>query len=633
MRNENRTPWTGPGAAPPSMVRSDPRGWAAASACAGAAVGLAVLALLWRPLPWLPDCAMGLSDQLWRWAMALVGRGAGEGNPGMPPFLGAQPTASLADWGMRLRVCAASLAAFVPGAMMWRGFMEARDGLIHLRGALRLAGSEAVRAMRATFAQAAAQRPDHDIAPGVPFPAEMWCAHVFLCAGTGGGKSTFLRALLRKIFDADEPAIVFDPKGEFVESFGAAALIAPWDARSWAWDIGRDLRNVADMRRYAESVVDASTDPMWANSSRQILVGLLKCLRSTRGSDWGFPDLADMLALPQSEVADVMRGHAPEALRLVEKATATAQGILINLAASCAPIFDLALAWRDVPAERRLSFVSWTQGGPCPKQVILQGHGSYRPLTRAFARPIVEVVAGLLASPEMTDDETRKRWLICDECPALGKCDLPLVVEQGRSRGFRCVLACQDFLQMEEVHGERVARSLVGMVGTVVIGRVSPGHTAEKLAQAIGSREVERPNVSTSSSGGAGSGESTTRSFSREQVAVYLPSELSSRLGPRSDRGGVVMALLTAGNSHELFWPFVKLAKERPRMVAAPWTLGVEPAAERAAPTSDDADVHPTDFDAGAADDPAPLSGGGDPPEAQPCSAREPARVAVDQMD
>jgi len=615
MRDENPTPWSGPGAAPPSIVRSDPRGWAAASACAGAAVGLAALALLWRPMPWLPDCAMSLGDQLWRWGAELAGGGAGRLGMALPSNALAAPP--VADWGMRARLALSAIAACIPGAATWRGFMGPRDGLIHLRGAARKSGPEAVQAMRRLFANAARERPDHEIAPGIPFPAEMWCAHVFLCAGTGGGKSTFLRALLRKIFDADEPAIVFDPKGEFVESFGAAALIAPWDERSWAWDIGSDLRNVADMRRYAESVVDASTDPMWANASRQILVGLLKCLRAERGSDWGFPELGGMLSLPQTEVAEIMREHAPEALRLVEKATATAQGILINLAASCAPIFDLALAWRSVPAERRLSFVSWTQGTSGPRQVILQGHGSYGPLTRAFARPIVEVVAGLLASPEMTDDETRKRWLICDECPALGKCDLPLVVEQGRSRGFRCVLACQDFLQMEEVHGERVARSLVSMVGTVVVGRVSPGHTADKLAQAIGSREVERPNVSTSSSGGPGSGESTTRSFSREQIPVYLPSELASRLGPNRDRGGVVMALLTAGNAHELFWPFVKLAKERPRMVAAPWTLGVEPAAERAAATSDDADVHSTDDDAGAADEFAALSDGDDSPEAQ----------------
>jgi hypothetical protein len=265
----------------------------------------------------------------------------------------------------------------------------------------------------------------------------------------------------------------------------------------------------------------------------------------------------------------------PDAARLVEKATVTTQGILINLTSSCAPIFDLAMAWGDVPDSRRVSFVDWALGTKGRKQIILQGHASYPALTRSYARPIIEVVASLVGSAEMRDDPSRKRWLICDEFPALHKVNIRLVLEQGRSRGFRCVLACQDFAQLEEIHGDKMVKAMTSMVGTVVIGRIGPGETAEQLAKAVGVREVERPNLSSSYAGvGGSSNRSTTLTFARDQIPVYLPSELASRLGEDAIRSGVVMALVADGGAYELFWPFVAAKEVRPQSILADWTRG-----------------------------------------------------------
>lgn len=571
----------------PSIKRSDPWGWMLASAFAGSVVGLAVLGLTWGHLPILGAPPWSLLDQLACSGQALVrilakGLFAHEAKTCAAAWAG---LGGMDRGAVIFRLVLAGVGACFPAWAMLGNFMTPRDRLIFLRGPSRFEGVAATRALRSRFAQDWKTRPDHEIAPGVPYPGDKWATHILMVGGTGAGKSTCIKPLLRKIIDARESILVFDPKGEFTSNFGSPIILAPWDSRSFAWDIGRDMRNVADMRRFAESLVEQSTDPMWANASRQILVGCMAYLQATHGSDWGFPELADVIAAPQLTMADMMKRHHPEAARLVEKPNVTTQGILINLASSCSSIFDLAQAWGEVPDSRRVSFIDWTQGKG-PRQIILQGHASYPNLTRSYARPVLEVVASLVGSSEMRDDPTRKRWVICDEFPALGKVNIRLLIEQGRSRGFRCVLACQDFAQLEEIHGEKMVKAMTAMVGTIIVGRMGPGDTAEQLAKAVGVRELERPSVSTSYAGAGGSSNpSTTLSFTRETVPLYLPSELGSRLGLSANKDGVVMALVTEGTAYELHWPFFKMKEVRPQFVPAPWTMGAKPV-----PAEDDAD-------------------------------------------
>ena len=142
----------------------------------------------------------------------------------------------------------------------------------------------------------------------------------------------------------------------------------------------------------------------------------------------------------------------------------------------------------------------------------------------------------------------------------------------GRSRGVRCVVACQDFAQLEEVHGPLFVRALTSMCGTLVVGQMSPGETAEQLCKNLGSREHERRNVSVSIDS---TKRSETVSFCRESVPLYSPSELASRLGPTRDGKGVNLLVVAGGDAHELFYPIIRLRRARRAHAPAPWTLGV----------------------------------------------------------
>lgn len=586
MGNERRQ-WAGSSAAaPPSAKRTRWADWLALAAIEGAGVGAITLAALWRDLPALPAPAGSLGEHALLWSQ-LIGREtarlasamAGHSEARAPFAAGARTYAaywaSIGTEGrlaIEWRVIVAALAACLPAALTARRGLAPSDGLLFQRGSSRHEGPGAARELRRRFRRQARRRPDHPIAPKVPWPADMWTRHVLVVGSVGSGKSTFIRPLIQRVVESNEQALLFDPKGEFTEAFRKPAILAPWDARSLAWDIARDLRNKQDMRRFAASMVRESSDPMWANAARQLLVGLLICLRSTRKRDWGWNDLADLVFLSQPELLRIMRQWHPEAVRAVEHASVTTQGILINLAAFCGPILDLADAWGATPAERRVSFRRWAEGKTRWRQIVLQGHGAYADLTKSYVEAVIGTVAAKVNSVEMRDDPSRKLWVIADELPQAGKIPIRALFEVGRSRGVRCVVACQDFAQLEEIHGERFVRALTSMCGTHVIGQLSPGETAERLCKMLGSREHERMNVSTSVDG---SKQSKTVSFSRESIPLYSPSELASRLGPTPDGKSVKLLLFAGGDAHELAYPIVELPREREAHVPAPWTLGL----------------------------------------------------------
>lgn len=561
----------------PSIKRASPLSWVAASTFFGVVASLVAMALVWRPLPWLPGPPGSLPDHL-----AMVGKfivHAVFGAFYAPDVRFYSGWLSQLDSSERLAlVWRGGLALWcflMPWVLLAGSYLQGRDGLIHLRGSTRKSGLDAVREINRKLAARVKRRPDHEIAPGIPYPADLWTRHVLVVGGVGSGKSTAIKPLIDKVVASGEQMLLFDPKSEFTMGFAAPEIIAPWDARSLSWDIARDMRNLLDMRRFAATMIKESQDPMWSNASRQLLVGLMIYLKGTRGVDWGWLELKDLIALPQAKLLEIMKRWHPEAERAVEKASVTTAGILINLASFCSSIFDLAEAWGEVPSSRRISFVDWIQGRSGFKQIILQGHGAYAELTKSYVEGIVGVVSAMVNSVEMTDDPGRKIWFIADEFAQMGKMPVRPLFEVGRSRGVRCVVACQDLVQLEEIHGAQMVKALVGMCGTLLVGQVMQGETAEQLCKAFGAREVERANTSSSTaSGGAGGSGSTTLSFNRDEVPLYKPSELTSRLGLTEDGTGVVLLLFTGGHAYELRWPLYDIRKERAPHVPAPWTLG-----------------------------------------------------------
>jgi len=321
--------------------------------------------------------------------------------------------------------------------------------------------------------------------------------------------------------------------------------------------------------------------PMWANASRQALVACLVELQVTKPGRWGFADLVAGLTRPVDELAEAARIYFPEAVKALGdggQRNVTTDGIQINLMSYLSVVFDLARAW---PTPGIFSIRDWLTetGSRRVKTVLLQHDGQFESLARAFNGTVIGLAAQLIKSNRLVgESKKRKLWFFLDEFPELGKVEPVFsMAAVGRSKGIRIVICLQDLAQSRKINGAELTDSLLSMVGTHIVTRVSPGETANFICEKlIGEREIERLNVSITSGAGRApgiftSGGSRTSGFQPVPEQLVLPSELL-QLGPVPGQGVKVWMSGIGENVLEVLIPFSDPRELRPASVIADWT-------------------------------------------------------------
>lgn len=490
-------------------------------------------------------------------------------------------------WGLGLRVGLSVFAGLAVGAYTLSRGLIPSDSLMHSRGFRLIKGRDAIRRAR-VFCEAEiqrAQRPCSDgrdllFHPDVCFAPEKWAKHVMVIGAIGAGKTVFLLHLIRQILARDDRVLLFDIKRDFTMYFKNAIIVAATDQRSWAWDIARDLQGPNDPKRFAEILIPESKDPFWSNAAQVLLIGYIKKLTYDKGINWGFPELRDIFATPDSELRKIMEDFSPAGVAAFDEikereaaSSQTTKSIKMTMQTYCAAIYDLATAWEHVPPHKRFSAVEWiTNPETRHRQVILQGDKTANSLTRAYISQIYGVACSRIGElpearkvPPRKDGKSNAIWLFCDELPALGKIEaFDDAITLGRSKDVRWIAGLQALEQLDDVYGEKKANTWISNMGTHVIGRVAPGTTATRIKDLIGKREVERPNLSISD---GASGKGSTFMTSRDEMNVVFESELSQDLGPQT--------VPDAGffrRCYETVWPF---AKKKEKTVIRMLTLGL----------------------------------------------------------
>lgn len=462
----------------------------------------------------------------------------------------------------------------------------------HIRGRRVHEGQEALAAWARAEGQADGLRPH----PSLPLIGTMREArHFLIVGGVGSGKTQTILPLIFAALARGDRLFVFDNKGDFTSFFPkraarVAVILAPWDERSAIWDVARDVASQAAAREFAARMIiepGGSSSPMWANASRQILVACLVELQAERPGAWGFADLVAKLTRPVEALTEAARRHFPEAVKALGdgQQNVTTAGIQINLMSYLSVIFDLARAWPKPPtAGRGFSVRDWLTNPQNPYQsVVIQHNGEFESQARAFNGAVLGLASQLINSPLVGESKTRRLWFFLDEFPQLGRVEavFPLA-EIGRSKGVRLVLGMQDFAQVKKIYSAEQTDTLLSMIGTHVIARVSAGETADYICKhLVGEREIERPELSTSGAVGQRSSRTQTTKIVREPV--MLPAELSARLGP-TKAGVKVMWLGLGGDALITELPYTAAQTHRPASIIAPWTQHPAPVLPAPAP-------------------------------------------------
>lgn len=546
----------------------------------GAAAGMAVAASAW----WAGWHVAGPAGVLWDavpgWRLGIEWLAAAGGWPIHLPGL-ASPWPVLSERlapavAQRIDAIGWTSVAVGWGAGCWTGWAAGRPPASEIHESGRRTTRRA-----ADVARDMAQEGKPDgirLHPDLPISQSRERQHMLALGQSGAGKTQILLPVMQQAIGRGDRVLVFDYKGDLTEKL-PGSLLAPWDARSLAWDVARDCQTKQQARALAESMVEQGGDnPMWASGARQILVAMLVYLQRERGQDWTWADLAAIAPAKIEKLREFVEKYNPEGMAAVEEKSKTAEGLRITLSTYLSPIFDLADAWGRHPAERRLSLVEWiTNPNYGHKTLILQGNMEMPSLQRAYLQGVFRVLLSMVGSPRFPATD-HKIWLFLDEFLQIGKIDqlLPLL-EVARGKGVRLVLAAQDISRARDVYGRDQAAALTGVIGSVILGRTI-GESAQWCSDLLGEREIRRYQSSSSAPAWSNNqpGQQTAQ-YQLDRTPCMRPDEFGTlgqvRAGLRRQPASRAVLYVGGAWAAVLDWPRVSLPSLRPAHQPDDWTL------------------------------------------------------------
>ncbi len=381
---------------------------------------------------------------------------------------------------------------------------------------------------------------------GVPLTREDETMHIAVIGATGSGKSTALRALMADAIRRGDRHVVADPDGASMSAFFEAGdvILNPFDQRCARWDLLGEIERPGDHAFLAQSVLPhlgIGEHDQWITYAQQLLSAVLENFARLK-----LGTTSDLIAMLAS-------GSVAE-LKLLCQGTAAARYFEPGGEKMLASILGTL-----APAIGNLRFIATVEGKPFSiRQWVRSGNGSlWLPYTAnqiAALRGLIScwMNIAIVETLSLVPDRDRRIWFHVDELDALGRIE-GLKDAQARLRKFGgCVsIGFQSFAQIKAVYGEG-ANTIIENCGNLLLlrsGVSEGGGTAELVSDLIGSREVERDDVSRSRSHGRYTSRSTSTQIKRMLEEVALASEIMQL----PNRTGYVKRATTADWRRVLF--------------------------------------------------------------------------------
>lgn len=462
----------------------------------------------------------------------------------------------------RVLTCSTRQARWVDGPRLFDGFMATR------------------KARRSSRTQIRRTRRGINLAPGVPIAREREIRSLMVIGSQRSGKTVFLRYLIRQLRQTPARLVVHCTKGDMTASWpdDNFLLLAPQDARSYAWDVGQDIHGELATFEFAASLVPEGKDPQWAQGAQLILTGFIVALQRQFDRAWGWRELCDVLQLPPAEMHALVQRFYPAAATLLslddtnEQFNRNSQSYFNTLIGPLLRLVrPLAAAWGDIHEDFRISLTSWLDDrAGAPPVLVLQRMPRFPETSRLWITAALRHMVAITGGANFEDSVDRRLWFVIDEFPQIGRIpNLFDVPATHAAKGVCLAVVLQSFSQAQEVYGARAPDQLSTLTGTKVIMRLEPGDTAHYVAsKLVGPWRYQVP-VTVSRPTADGKGRSETEWQDRKED-LLLPSSFRS-LGPvLTGVRGMVLGL-DDGNVYELEWPYEDWPHQRPGAVPASW--------------------------------------------------------------
>lgn len=563
--------WTVPShVAPTTEVRCWPQALLS-GACVAALIYPAALWLGWQ----VPS-----SHSLMDYSQALSGSAAALGNLATATISLREPAAAWwelareqATFGTLARVGVAAGLAGWASAWVTRKGLVPRSNTWHQGGAQLLQGKEALaQAQRRSLTKKELTDEVHALSlhPAWIVAKKLLARHMFIYGSVGSGKSVILKHMLEQVVRLDKKAFIYDIKGDFTSIFRRPVIVCPFDKRSWIWDVGRDVATVTQASAFAQSIVpsEEGAGAFWSSAAQSILEGCVRELQSTRGKDWGWSELASLIARPVDAMFNALSVHYPRAAVLIANPeSGTTSSVMACVANGTAIIERLALAWPERKPDRMFSMLDWISDDYTGRQQVIVQSGPDEVLARSYISAMINCAVPEIISPSLPDDEAgRYLGFFFDELTSAGRLNIEPLLALGRSKGVVACMAVQDWSQVERVYGDKTAQAFSGLVGTHIVCQLQVGETRERISRNLGKRTV------------AWRTHDDKATVHEESKAIVSPGRLTDDLGFRKgkaygpERWGIRAIVQTTGDLLLLDWPGVSYPKVREGQKRARWT-------------------------------------------------------------
>lgn len=579
--------WTVPSSIEPSRPV---RYWPQALLSGSVIAALTYSAALW--LGWqVPS-----SHTLMNYSQALTGSLAALGNLATGTISFREPAAAFwevaneqATFGTLARVgVAAGLAGWASAWVTRRGLIP-RANQWHVSGVQLFEGEEALaEARRRSLTKKEQKEELHALSlhPAWVAAKKLWARHMFIYGAVGSGKSVILKWVLEQVVRLDKKAFIYDIKGDFTSILKRPVIVCPFDKRSWIWDVGRDVATQTQAAAFSQSIIppEEGSGAFWASAAQALLEGCVRELQATKSKNWGWADLAALVARPAEPMAKALSLYYPRAAALIANPDSnTTSSCMAVLANGTAVIERLALAWPERKPDRMFSMLDWIKDDYTGRKQVIVQSGPDEVLARSYISAMINIAVPEIISPSLPDDEAgRFLGFFFDELTSAGKLNIKPLLALGRSKGVVACMAVQDWSQVERVYGDKTAQAFSGLVGTHIVCQLQIGETREKISRNLGKRTV------------AWRTHDDKATVHEESKSVVLPGRLTDDLGFRKgkaygkERWGIRAIVQTTGDLLLLDWPGVSYPKVREGQKRARWTKqGAKPVEQKPMPPSD----------------------------------------------
>ena len=376
--------------------------------------------------------------------------------------------------------------------------------------------------------------------------------NVFVFGSQGSGKSTFIKYVLDQLFMvAESKVVIFDEKREFIEIYfekSKAILMAPWDLRGKIWDIGHDLNSIEKFKKFAsQTIPEQEKSRIWADGSREILVGLMETCAQTNGLSW--QNLSLLLSEePQTWLID-FELHYPPASNFVRGEGVTVASFVSTLSASTNWIHSIA-RYSDGKTNSLFSFDRWLNDKSSEiDRIIIPSHPEYESVAAPMCNAILAFIEGNVLSRENNEDNDV--WLVLDELGSLPvNKSLQRWLSLGRAKGAKTIAGAQSTSQLSDIYGDKQSETILNLFTNHIVFKCgSVGSTSETAAKSLGDITLERP----------------TKSVLQDGKVDYTWNKITEPLIAKSDvtglnitaKGVVGFLKMASGNDvYKLTWPF-----------------------------------------------------------------------------